>query len=371
MLNTVLKTLNEAMLPPAFFDFWAGKINPVWSWQRALARVVAREQETADSVTLLLKPNQHFRGFQAGQHINVKVEIEGVRLTRSYSPSLVADAPEQLAITVKRMLPGKVSHWLCDHLQVGDIVELSSAFGDMTLASTGSDAASVLPAGQAVFLAAGSGITPFISMIRSQVAQAQSAQTVLYPMTLLYWARRQEELCFVDELNALARDHSEFQVQFLLTQSRGTNPGLLRQRLHAEHLQALVPNLAQATIYACGPAGFVAEAARLAAAAQRPFLGEAFTTPVVTYEAGKLVQVHLTRSRRTLAVPVGQPLLQALEAQGLRPASGCRRGICNTCACAKREGTTANVLTNDMAHEPVAGLRICIHSAHSDLTLDL
>jgi ferredoxin len=57
-------------------------------------------------------------------------------------------------------------------------------------------------------------------------------------------------------------------------------------------------------------------------------------------EEGGTVQLTLARRGQILAVPRGQSLLAALEEAGLNPASGCRMGICNTCACGKRSGTT-------------------------------
>jgi ferredoxin len=64
-------------------------------------------------------------------------------------------------------------------------------------------------------------------------------------------------------------------------------------------------------------------------------------------------------------------LLSALEDAGMKPASGCRMGICNTCACGKRTGTTRHLHTGDIQHEPVSALRLCVNSAGSDLILDL
>jgi stearoyl-CoA 9-desaturase NADPH oxidoreductase len=83
------------------------------------------------------------------------------------------------------------------------------------------------------------------------------------------------------------------------------------------------------------------------------------------------VQLTLAASNRVLTVPRGQSLLTALEAAGLKPASGCRMGICNTCACGKRAGITRHLHTGDIEHEPVSALRLCVNSARSDLILDL
>ena len=64
-------------------------------------------------------------------------------------------------------------------------------------------------------------------------------------------------------------------------------------------------------------------------------------------------------------------LVQALEAEGLKPKSGCRMGICNTCACGKASGATRDLRTGAANTEATAALKLCISSAVSDLVLDL
>jgi ferredoxin len=83
------------------------------------------------------------------------------------------------------------------------------------------------------------------------------------------------------------------------------------------------------------------------------------------------VQVTLARSARVLTLPRGASLLEALEAAGVTPPSGCRMGICNTCACGKRAGSTRHLHTGALEHEPVTALRLCVNRASSDLILEL
>jgi ferredoxin len=78
----------------------------------------------------------------------------------------------------------------------------------------------------------------------------------------------------------------------------------------------------------------------------------------------------LAKSNRSVQIPSGVPLLEALEAQGIKPAYGCRIGICNTCSCEKKSGSTRDSRNGDLFAEPGA-VRLCINSANSDLTLDL
>ena len=360
--NAPLQTLIQSVFSPTAFDFWASHLNPTWSWQRPLARIVARRIAAKDCVTLTLKPNRHAQPFLAGQHINITTEINGVRYTRSYSPSLLPDQNRQFTITVKRMSGGKVSNWLHEQAQIGQVIELGAAFGDMTLS---------LDYRKHLFLAAGSGITPFLSLIREWVAQG-----ALGDVTLIYWAKTKAELCFVDEFAALTAQYANLQIHYALTQEQPSQDLLSQQNICYERLSQcllanLVPDLNQRVTYACGPAGFVEQARFLTQEHAKNFYGEAFSLPLAANESSELVNIHLTQSNRTIRVASGQPLLAALEAQGLKPESGCRMGICNTCVCIKQAGTTEHILTQERDHELGSSVRICISSARSDLTLDL
>jgi ferredoxin-NADP reductase len=352
--NIPLQIVVQSIFSPVTFDFWASHIHPTWSWERPLARIVARKVAAQDSVTLTLKPNRHAKAFLAGQHLNITVEINGVRVTRSYSPSVVPKQSGVFNITIKRMQGGKVSTWLVDHAKVGQVFELGTPFGEMTLSATHKNH---------VFLAAGSGITPFISLIYDWVAQGALGQ-----MTLVYWAKTRAELCFVNELNALSATHANFKVHYALTQETLTHTHELRQRISKDLLETLIADVDSNLFYACGPAQFVKHARELAQNA-KGFHGEAFSMVQMAAKSNERVNIQLTKSNRNISIPVGQSILTALE--GLKPASGCRMGICNTCVCIKQAGTTEHILTKDQDHEMGSSVRICVSSARSDLTLDL
>jgi ferredoxin-NADP reductase len=330
------------MKAAAIFDFWASRVSRTWAWERPLARIVGRQPASANAVTLVLQPNRHFRGVAAGQHVSLGVEIDGRRVTRSYSPSPAPGG--RLEITVKDIDGGRVSRHLCREARVGDVLDIGPAFGTLSL-----------PASRDVpllFLAAGSGITPMLALLRELAARGHAA-----PATLLYWARTRDELCFADELRAMP---APIAVRFLLTREGDA-------RIDAA---CLAPLLSDGThVFACGPHGFVEHARSLTADFR--FDGEAFSPPALAGTDTGTVSVTLARSGRTLALPRGQALLPALEAAGLAPAYGCRMGICNTCACGKSAGSTRHLPSGGIEHEPMSALRLCINAATTDLVLDL
>ena len=366
------------MVDPATFDFWAQKLNATWSWSRALARVVERRVEAQDAVTLVLQPNGHWAGFQPGQHLNVSAEVGGRRVTRSYSLTDIPRRDGRIAITVKRVDGGRLSTQLCEHTRVGDVLELGEAFGDMTLPASAQGVQS--PEGRWLFLAAGSGITPLMALTRQLAAQGMPVD-----VSLIYWAKTRAEFCFAGELRALARQHPRFQVHFVVTHeaAQGTDEhqGFIDHAL----LTRLCGNAGVSTegsaawadrqVLACGPGGFVDAARALTAATARSFQAEGFTptVPADLPGAGEAttVAVSLTRSGRTLSVSSGSSLLEALEAQGLNPPSGCRMGVCHTCVCQRHSGTTLDTLTGYRSAEPDMAVRLCVSRACSDLSLDL
>lgn len=353
-----LKRVVKPLVSPPVFDFWVQKFVANASWDTPLVKVLERREEARDSVTLVLKPNRHFRGFAPGQHINVTLEVDGVRHTRSYSLTNLPDKQRQLAITVKRHDGGLVSTALCRGIQVGEVLEISQAFGEMTVPSSYH--------GSWLMLAAGSGITPLMSMLRQLTAVPLNQ-----PVTLLYWAQTRADVCFLPDLEALEQREPLFTLHRIFTRESELEPGEHSGRPDKALLDALSGDLTGVRACACGPAGFVEEIEKLLADRVGSFQSEAFTpSALVTADLGK-VNVVLAKSGKTLSLPTDRPLLKALEDAGESPASGCRMGICNTCACGKQTGVTQDLLSGEQQAQPASALRLCINAARTDLVLEL
>ena len=171
---TVLRRALELWDGPKVLDFWLSRVNPLWSWDQAQAKVLKRIPEAEGAVTLVLKPNRHFKGFKAGQHVNIGVELDGARHIRSYSASDAPRGDRRLQITVKAADNGKVSRAL-QTLPVGSVVSLSQAFGELALPDDQHDV---------LLLAAGSGITPMLSLIHEQADRDFPRK-----VHLMVWAR--------------------------------------------------------------------------------------------------------------------------------------------------------------------------------------
>lgn len=331
-------------------NFWLQKINPLWSMNQPLAKVVKKQIVAKDMVSLILQCNRHVQRGVAGQHHPVTVEIAGRHYERTYS--LMQVDADHLCLTVKKVDQGLVSSWLVDQSQTGDILRLGQPYGEMQ---------QQVQTPRLLLLAAGSGITPMLSLIE---AFCQSRQLKAISVQLMYWVKTHEDAAYAEYLKEVAENFTNFTYQIFYTQEHD-------QRLNPSHIDQL-KSLNETTVYACGPSGFAATAETLfkhvASIQTEAFSLSQFDTDAT--DTG-FINVTLTQSNKTLAIPKGQSILSSLEHQGIKPKHGCRMGICNKCACTKAQGSTKNLLNGSANHEPSQLLKICVNSAQSDLVIDL
>src|SRR6185437_2913661 len=145
---------------PLLIDDYLELINPLWSTRELRGRIEAIEHETRDAATVLIKPGYRRGGHEPGQYLRIGLDIEGVRHWRAYSLTSDPERPDGfISITVKNVDEGKVSPYLVRRGRPGCIVGLGGVEGDFVLPEE-------LPE-RLLFISAGSGITPIMSMLRS------------------------------------------------------------------------------------------------------------------------------------------------------------------------------------------------------------
>ncbi|MBK8971469.1 MAG: iron-sulfur cluster-binding domain-containing protein [Hahellaceae bacterium] len=372
LLNGPLQTVIDTLLPESVFDFWLEELGALHRKRRVMARVVERFPETPEMITLVLQPNGHFQGFQPGQHVDVTVEIEGRKLTRSYSPSRPVSDEGLIQISVKRVRGGAVSPFLCSQVQVGDLLELSQAYGDMQLPTPHDFQKRPL-----LFLAGGSGITPLSALFFELAKRAQ--RDTIPTTTLMVWAPTDTDFAFRDELETIARSIPDLRVAFITTRQALATPldsGLEHSdplnsgRATLEQIAHRMPNWEQASVYACGPAEFVGHLASLTKGKVQAFTAEAFTLPTLSADDGH-ASITLDKRGKTVTVSRGETLLDSLEHSGETLESGCRRGICLTCACQQVSGVSENIITGERQQDAGMTIRPCISRPLADVTLHI
>lgn len=364
LTSKVVRGLSK-ILGQEFVSFWLEQSGSTFSPDRCLAEVVQIDRETADAVSLWLRPNALFKGFQAGQHVNLAVTIDDVVHTRSYSFSNAPNAEGLLRLTIKQTANGLVSRHAVNQLEVGTIVELGDVFGDMTLAHTQANLATQRPT--MLLLAAGSGITPMMSLIEALEAKGWPAD-----VTLMSWARNPDDVLFDAALKAKTNEH--FNYVRLLESGADLSAGDLAGRPSAEQFKAVAGSLKETDVYACGPDGFMNALRGILGDAPKSFHAESFTPMALAIDENaevKTFTVTLTKSNRIVEVANNKPLLKALQEQGINPPHGCGMGICNTCSCEKIVGTTQNMQNKSVCANTNAPLRLCINAAQGPVSLDL
>jgi hypothetical protein len=128
-----------ALVPDHVFDFWAERVSPTWSRRRSLARIVAREVAADDTVTLVLSANRHVRLPAPGQHLMIGAEVDGRRVSRSYSPTPLPG--HRFSITVKAVPEGRLSRHLVRSARApGRPAPIRSRTDSMAVASDSVDA---------------------------------------------------------------------------------------------------------------------------------------------------------------------------------------------------------------------------------------
>lgn len=342
-------SLVDLLTGPHGVDRYTELVDPTWVRGDARARVVAVRRATPRSVTLLLEPNEAFGSFsprfQAGQHINLSVDIDGRRRTRCYSPAS-AEGQRLIELTIGRHEGGLVSEHLYRNARPGMIVGLDSVGGDFVLPA-------VRPR-RILLVSGGSGITPVMSMLRTLLAEQYAGK-----VAFVHYARSPEEACYRGELAEMPR------VKVLHGYTRTPEAGDLQGYFDAEHLRAAMPD-AEA-VFVCGPTALVAAVKQHCPAA----ISESFVPPVFTAPAeasgGKVSFLGSTIA----VVDDGRTLLEQAEAAGLQPVSGCRMGICHSCTCRKTGGAVRNLITGAVSTAESEDIQICVSVPVGDVEIDL
>lgn len=352
----------NAVTAPHGADRYLELLNPMWSVREVRAEITGMRRSAPGSVTLLLRPNGNWRGFRAGQHVALTIEIDGVRRTRCYSLAGSPYRPDDLLeLTVAAEPGGLVSGYLHSRAGPGTVVRLSQAQGRFTLPDD--------RLGHIVLISGGSGITPVMSMLRTLCEEGFCAAGGPGRVTFLHYARSLGHIAYRDELAALAAGYPGLRLLRACTRGSG---GELAGRFRPGHLPSLG---CDAAAWVCGPAGLV-DAVRAYWERSRlcvPLQTEQFTapTPAIPADEGEPYgEVSFTRSRCRV-VNTGAALLEQAEAAGLKPEFGCRMGICFTCTRRKATGTVRHLHTGELSAEPDSEIQICSTVPVGDVAVDL
>jgi len=352
----------------AFAEPFIQLVKPNWQTAGYRCTVVGNKTEQAEVFTLTLTAPRHFPAFRAGQYVDLSLNRDGVRYTRTFS---ISSAPAQLAqngtveLTIRIQPGGAITPWMATALTAGTPIHISAAKGDFTLAQT--DAATLMIAG-------GSGITPFRSMLQQlnhlhQTTQPSATPTTLRPITLLYFAR---QFLFEDELRALQKSLPNLTIHWISTSDNDAFNHTL--------LEKVCPDYALREHYICGPHSLIKASRDLLTNSGVPtaqvhyeyFGAEPLSLPADVLAAAKDTPiVQFAHSQQAVAHNPTQSLLELAEANELKPLHGCRRGVCHQCLCKKNSGVVYNTLTQQYSDTGPEEIQLCVSVPVTSVSIDL
>jgi ferredoxin-NADP reductase len=318
-------------------------------------RVERVERETANAVTVTIKPGWEWQGHLPGQYVRLGIEVDGVHHWRAYSlTSDPARGDGRISITPKLVEGGKVSPFLFSRVRPGAIVRLGGVEGTFVLPDP-------LPA-SLLLITAGSGITPVMSMLRSVATRGQIEDIVH-----IHSARASEEVIFGGELRELDSSQSGYRLHMRATGEHG--------RVTPDQLDGLCPDWTTREAFVCGPAGLLeAMGERWKCDGDPTRMHVEHFQPEARVGDGERGTGGAIRfcSSNVEAVSDGeQPILQAGENAGATLPFGCRMGICHTCVGRLRSGQVRDLRTGRVHGQPGEMLRTCVNAPEGAVEIEL
>jgi 3-ketosteroid 9alpha-monooxygenase subunit B len=290
-------------------------------------RVASVIEETPDARSFVLDTDF---AYQPGQFITVRVGS----VARCYSLCSSPITGERPAITVKRTADGYASNWLCDNVRAGSSLDILPPAGTFTPRSLDTDL---------LLFAAGSGITPVMSILKSALASGRGR------VVLVYANRDEHSVIFGSALRSLSSERLLVIHQLDSVQGPPTAGGLAALVAPYSGYEAFIcgpdpyMRLVRSALSSAGVPSSRVHIERFLSLEENPFE----ETPLIDGGTPSRITVTLDGSTRTLDWPPGRRMLDVLLEAGMDAPFSCRQGICGACACQLTEGKV------DMAHNEV------------------
>jgi stearoyl-CoA 9-desaturase NADPH oxidoreductase len=356
-LNPSPRALNwlHRLATPLVPDDYLELVNPLWSTRSLNARVVSLEAQPGGATTVTLQPPARWGGFRAGQFVNVSLSVNGIRQARCYS---ICSAPDKVNnrfdITVKAIDSGRVSNHVNRQLRVGDVVEISEAQGEFTWGDA-------LPP-KALFISAGSGITPLMGM-----ALEAAASGVVPDLVWLHYAPEADQVIFGDTLAGLQAQHPQLNLQVIYTRKTG-------EHFSGAALMQRCPDWRQRSTWACGPGTMLDAAVALwdKAPDAKTLTIERFQPKIAKLaDLAAGGQLAFADTGCSVTSDGSTSILEVAEAAGLSPKYGCRMGICHGCTVALKAGQVRDLRTGQVFGEEDDLIQICVCAPAGDVAVAL
>ncbi len=325
-------------------------------WEKgALALVCVKVTNEARGVKTFSFAARHASWFsyRPGQFLTIEPVIAGKSVPRSYTISSSPTRPGLLEITVKRVPGGAVSNWLHDNMAAGQHLLARGPFGKFTCLNFQRD--------KFLFVSAGSGITPLMSMLRYLYDLAAPVDVIFF-----HSAPTEDDIVFGPELRLYSERNPNIRVHVSLTAAPDDRPWPgLRGRLDNDMLHLVAPDFMERAVLACGPGAFMDKAEQLLSGNGFPvatqFDAESFVPKAARStddrkgtDACSKCRIVFAKSGRVVEVDAADTILEAAERCHIEIQSSCRQGRCGTCRVAKISGDVVMTDQEALSAEDVA-----------------
>jgi len=325
-----------------------------YSANKYRAKVIQINDENNHIFTLNLKPSIFWKGFKAGQHVELLVEQNGVQITRIFS---ISSAPQLykskgiIQLSIQKQDQGRITGWLRSSLKSGQFVNISPAKGDFIIENFQQPL---------LLIAAGTGITP----LRSIMNEHKNVSNI----HLMYYAKSSQHI-FTQELKEIENLSKHIKITLINSDTSG--------RICQKHLEYHCPDFADRNHFICGPPEMIQSTKQL-------LRDNNIEKDLINYEyfgAKPIIDVNINTEgkvsflRSSLQVQSNnsnkQTLLELAESSDLKPTTGCRMGICHQCICEKKQGVVYNTLTKAFSDTGTEEVQLCISLPVGDVSINL
>lgn len=308
--------------------------------------------ESPDCATIAFRaPSGAWFDYQPGQFLTLDLPVPGGPLQRTYTISSSPSRPLSISITVKAQSGSIGTRWVLDHLKPGMRVKAHGPSGQFTFLRH--------PARKYLFISAGSGITPLMSMTTWAWDSGEMPD-----IAFVHAARRPSDIIFRERLEQFANRVPGLQLRLTVEEPDPFRfwPGY-HGRLNQIMLGLMAPDYLEREVFCCGPEPFM-RAVRdmlgslgfdMAHYHEESFAAPTMTeVPVETVAPAAFSEVSFAVSGKSVACNGTDTILSVAKQAGLNIPSSCNFGLCGTCKVRKVSGEVAMVHNGGISEEEIA-----------------
>jgi len=318
---------------------------PAWRSDSFRAQVSNIKAVEHDYVYLTLTPESSWAvndvSHQAGQHIELTLDINGRLLTRIFtiasSPQLFKQTKE-ITLLIKTNKLGRFTGAISQYVNIGDWCNISKPQGEFVFESANQPT---------LMVAGGSGITPIIAMLSEHIS------TLTQPTHLRYIAAT-GHYQFVELLDKLASKNDQFTFELVT-------------RAQHEKMPLVLDENSESDIYCCGPIGLMQSIKQQAVSVKGNYFQEQFSIGVIVNENQS--SFNAVFDGKAVEITNEATLLEQFEQQELNVIRGCGIGVCHQCVCNKKSGLVKNLHTGEVSDNGEQLIQLCISQPLSDLEI--